>query len=139
MLLRALFFLALIGSSALADTVTVRNDGGGNVSTYVERREKLAKVGSVRIEGKCLSSCTIFTTLPNACVMANAKLGFHGTSPRVPLFQRILDKRLGNYYRGEVKRLYLKEWRFLRGTEQMYVITGAQLKRLDPLIKLCAK
>ena len=124
-------------SPALAETATIRNDGGGNVSRYIETRARLAKLDSVRIEGKCLSACTIFTTLPNTCVAASAKIGFHGTSPRVPFMQRALDMRLGRYYRGEVQRLYLAEWRRLRGSSQFHIITGAQLHKLDPLVRLC--
>lgn len=136
MIRAALIILALV-SPALADTATVRNDGGGNVSDYVRQRERLAKLDSVRIEGKCLSSCTIFTTLPNACVHPQAQIGFHGTLPRVPFIQRALDMRLGNFYRGEVKRRYDREWRHLRGKNQFHIVTGLELKGLDPKIKLC--
>lgn len=121
---------------AMAETV-IRNDGGGNVGQYIDMRARLAKLDAVRIEGKCLSACTIFTTLPNACVMPNAQIGFHGTSPRLPFIQRYLDMRLGRFYRGEVRRLYEREWRFLRGSNQIHVITGRALKRLDPQIRLC--
>ena len=136
-MLKAILVLALLCGPALADTAVIRNDGGGNVSRYIETRAKLAKLDAVRIEGKCLSACTIFTTLANACVAASAKIGFHGTSPRVPFMQRALDMRLGRYYRGEVQRLYLAEWRRLRGSAQFHIITGAQLHKLDPLVRLC--
>ncbi len=134
----AILISALLAVPVMADTAVVRNDGGGNVTTYIATRAKLAAVDSVRIEGKCFSSCTIFTSLPNACVMPDARIGFHGTSPRVPLLQRWLDMRLGKYYRGEVQRLYLTEWRHVHGAE-LHVISGRALKRLDPLIRLCRR
>lgn len=135
-MIRALLILLALASPAIADTAIVRNGGGGNVGRYIDMRARLATLDAVRIEGKCLSACTIFTTLPNACVMPNAVLGFHGTSPRVPFLQRSLDMRMGKYYRAEVKRLYEQEWRFLRGNE-FHIIYGLELKRLDPKIKLC--
>ena len=132
---RAAILLCLaLASPALADTAVIRNDGGGNVSDYIRTRERLAKLDSVRIEGKCYSACTIFTTLPNACVHPAAAIGFHGTSPRVPFIQRALDMRLGRYYRGEVRRLYEATW---RKSLRLHVISGRELKRLDPKIKLC--
>lgn len=134
---RAILLCLALASPAVADTATVRNDGGGNVSDYIRKRERLAKLDSVRIEGKCLSACTIFTTLPNACVHPQAQIGFHGTSPRVPFIQRALDMRLGRFYRGEVRRRYDRVWRHLHGRNQFHIVTGRELARLDPKIKLC--
>lgn len=123
-------------SMARADTAVVRNDGGGNVTEYIKMRNILKKADSVRIEGKCFSACTIFTTLENACVTRTAQLGFHGVSPAVPIFQHFRDMRLGHFYRGEVKRLYESEWRHLRGPK-LHVVSGVKLKQLDPEIRLC--
>lgn len=136
-MIRAALLILALASPALADTAVIRNDGGGNVSDYIDMRARLARLDAVRIEGKCFSACTIFTTLPNACVDRTAQIGFHGTLPRVPFIQRALDMRLGRYYRGEVKRLYEREWRHLRGARHIHVISGAQLAKLDPLIRLC--
>lgn len=135
-MIRVILLCLALASPALADTVTIRNDGGGNISHYISRREKLSHVDQVRVEGKCYSACTIFTTLPNACVMPNAQIGFHGASPRVPLLQRWLDMRMGRYYRGEVRRLYISTWRHLYG-DRLHVISGRELARLDPQINLC--
>jgi len=138
-MIRALVIaLMLLAGPVLADSAVVRDDGGGNVSRYIATRARLAALDAVRIEGRCYSSCTIFTTLPNACVMPDARIGFHGTSPRVPFLQRWLDMRLGKYYRGEVARLYADQWRHVHGAE-LHVISGRELKRLDPLVRLCRK
>lgn len=134
MMIRAILLCLALASPALADTATVRNDGGGNVSDYIDTRERLAKLDAVRIEGKCFSACTIFTTLPNACVHPQAAIGFHGTKPQVPILQKWLDMRLGRYYRGEVRRLYEATW---RKSLRLHVISGRELKRLDPKIMLC--
>ena len=136
-MIRALLLCLALTAPAAAETIVIRNDGGGNVGQYIERRAKLAKAAAVRIEGKCLSACTIFTTLPNACVAPNALIGFHGTTPRIPFIQRSLDMRLGKFYRGEVRRLYEREWRFLRGPNQFHLLRGKKLAELDPLTKLC--
>ena len=133
-MIRAALIILALASPALADTAVIRNDGGGNVADYIRKRDRLAKLDAVRIAGKCYSACTIFTTLPNACVHPTAAIGFHGTSPRVPLLQKWLDMRLGRYYRGEVRRLYEVTW---RKSLRLHVIYGRELKRLDPKIKLC--
>jgi hypothetical protein len=136
-LARAAILTLALATAAAAETVTIRNEGGGNVSEHIRRRAALAEVDQVRIVGMCFSSCTIFTTLPNACVMPDARIGFHGTTPRVPLLQKYLDMRLGRFYRGEVRRLYETTWRHIWGTGSRFVVTGRKLKQLDPLIRLC--
>ena len=139
MILRAALVLLISALPALADTVVIRNDGGGNINDYLARRAKLARADAVRIEGKCLSACAIFTTLPNACVAPDAAIGFHGTLPKSGIFaiDLWLDMRMGQYFRGEVRRKYETEWRHLGGSNQFHVITGRQLKRLDPQIRHC--
>ena len=117
-----------------ADPWVIRADGGGRLVEYEAKRKRLERLGTeVRIVGKCYSACTIFTTLPNACVSKTAKIGFHGASVSIG---PIGDDQMARHYRGEVKRRYLAEWRHLKGSD-LHVITGAQLKRLDPKIKIC--
>jgi hypothetical protein len=74
-------FLLLAVSEARAETVVITNDRGGFLFLYQSKWEKLAaqKV-NVRIEGPCLSACTIITGyIPrkDICVTPNASLGFH--------------------------------------------------------------
>ena len=135
-------FLLLVGSisnvvlAAESKTAIIQNDLGGNVTSYLKMRDKLSRLDSVTIRGECFSACTIFTTLPNACVEPKAKIGFHGTSPKFPFIQKWLDMRIGNHFRGEVKKRYEEEWRFIRGNK-FHTITGKRLHELDPLVKLC--
>lgn len=136
----ALSALMLAGAAPLqAETVVIRNDGGGNITDYRARRTQLARVENVRIEGKCLSACAIFTTLPNACVDPKAQIGFHGTLPKsgIPVVDYWLDMRMGEYFRGQVRRKFETEWRHLGGRDEFVVMSGAQLKKLDPQIRLC--
>lgn len=123
----------LVGCSsnnALPDPYVVKADNGGNIREYQKRRAKLAASGTtVRIEGYCLSSCTIFYSLPEACVAPNAKLAFHKSSTGF-----IGNAMLRPYYNGEVRRLFDEEWG--RSTKLKY-ITGRQLKKLDPSVQLC--
>ncbi len=133
----ALFFAPM----AQAEAVIIRNDGGGNITDYRARRLQLAKAEIVIIAEKCLSACAIFTTLPNACVMPDARIGFHGTQPKsgVPSIDLWLDMRMGEFFRGEVRRKFETEWRHLGGRDQFHMVRGTELKQLDPQIRLCKK
>ncbi len=136
----ALLITLCIAGAVRAETVVIRNNGGGDITQFRERRARLARVdGEVRIEAKCLSACTIFTTLPNACVMPNAKIGFHGASPKsgIPSIDYVMDMRMGEYYRGDVRKRYESKWRFLAGGDEFHVISGTRLAELDPKIRLC--
>ncbi|MDZ4093732.1 MAG: hypothetical protein U1D35_02335 [Paracoccaceae bacterium] len=140
--MKALLFamsLMLLPDITPAQTVVIRNDVGGNVNEYRGRRAKLAQAEAVRIEGRCFSACAIFTTLPNACVMPRAQIGFHGTLPKsgIEAVDYWLDMRLGDYFRGEVKRRYIAQWRHLGGVNQMHVLSGRALNALDPQVQLC--
>ena len=61
-----------------SDPLIIRNDPGGNLFSYEQRRSRLLNSGRrVEIRGFCNSACTILTTLPNACLGRNARIGFH--------------------------------------------------------------
>jgi hypothetical protein len=140
------FFFCLITwlcafSMAQAETIVIENDFGGNVLQYQARRKELAKADLVRIEGYCNSACTIFITLPNACVGRKAQFGFHGASPKtgVPNFDYYLDMQVGKFYRGEIKRRYETNWRFHLGSKDLHFIDAERLIELDPQIRLCPR
>ena len=123
----------LVGCSsnnALPDPYVVKADNGGNIREYQKLRARLEASGTtVRIEGYCLSSCTILYSLPKTCVAPGAKLAFHRSSTGA-----IGNAMLRPYYKGEVRRLFDEEWG--RSTKLKY-ITGRQLKKLDPSVQLC--
>lgn len=131
--------VALSVGSAGAETVTIRNDGGGNITEYIARRSALARAEKVEIRGACLSACVIFTTLSNACVAPRARIGFHGTRPKSGIYEidLWLDGRVAQFLRGEVKRRYLAEWRHISGQRSFHFLTGRELKAMDPKITLC--
>lgn len=139
MLKRVVLALVLMVSAVQAETIVIRNDGGGNINAYRARRAELARADQVEIREKCLSACVIFTTLPNACIGPHAKIGFHGTTPKsgIPQIDLWLDMRMGEYFRGEAKRLFVEEWRNLQGKNAFHVISAKEYKRLDPEIRIC--
>ena len=123
----------LVGCSsnnALPDPYVVTADNGGNIQEYRKLRAKLEASGTtVRIEGYCLSSCTILYSLPKTCVAPGAKLAFHRSSTGA-----IGNAMLRPYYKGEVRRLFDEEW---GRSKKLKYITGRQLKKLDPSVQLC--
>ncbi len=141
MMLIALMFLPVTGSVVQAREVLIRNDFGGNVTEYRNRRKKLAREDSVRISGFCVSACTIFITLPNTCVERTARFGFHGSHPKtgIPDIDLMLDMRVAEFYRGEMKRQFVANWRKIGGTKEFHMLSGYQLPKLDPKIKVCKK
>jgi len=59
----------------------VMNDRGGLLGQRAQEIRVLAQTGQrVELRGQCLSACTLYLKLPNACVAPNATFGFHGPS-----------------------------------------------------------
>ncbi len=136
----AALILTLAGlASAQAETVVIEDDFGGNVLQYQARRVQLAKAELVRIQGRCDSACTIYTTLPNVCLGQYAVIGFHGASPKTGNynFDYYLDMQVGRYYRGEIKRRFERNWRFLLGASNLHLVTAQRMVEMDPLIRIC--
>ncbi len=87
--------LSLAGS-AMADTVTVRHDAGGDLGLYEVRLGVYEELGiQVRIDGVCASACTILTRLParQICATRRAELRFHRTrsAPAVTVTPELVD------------------------------------------------
>lgn len=140
-MIRAALVLLLVAASAQAETVVIRNDYGGNVLEYQARRRELAEADRVEIRGRCDSACTIFLTLPNACVGPGATLGFHGARPKtgIPPVDLFLDMQIGQFYRAGVRETFLKEWRFRSGPRDLALVRARDLVKLDPGIRLCER
>jgi hypothetical protein len=124
-----------------ADTesaIVIKNNGGGNIQTFISKRAELAKSGKiVRIEGYCASACTIFYSLPNACMAKGSSLHFHGADSPISAGEGIANKRLARFYRAGIKEGFNTEWYKL--SKPMHKLTRAQVKELDPEIKFCEK
>jgi hypothetical protein len=127
-------------TTARAETVVIRNDGGGNIIEYRKRRAELARAEAVEIRGKCYSACVIFTTLPNACLGPKLQLRIHGTTPKsgIAVVDYWLDMRMGEFLRGEVRRRFEREWRHLGGSKQYHALSAVEYARLDPKVRICA-
>ena len=58
--------------------VRVENNGGGVVDEFRALVDRWSASGArVEIKGTCKSACTLFTAVPNVCVMKGAELWFH--------------------------------------------------------------
>ena len=120
---------------ALGDApYVIRGDGGGQlISAQADRFALESWGGPVEIRGKCRSACTIFITLPNACIGKGSTIGFHGSNVNVgPIGWRQMHR----YYRGDMADIYKAEWRHIPSNE-IHDITAQEAKRLDPLINIC--
>ena len=119
-----------------AEPIIILNNKGGNVLEAVQYRNRLAASGRpVQVRGYCRSACTIYTTLPNACLGPNATIGFH--APRIPgtqIVPPIVDELMAQYYRGGILRKWQDEWRH---SLSMNKISAAEYKRLDPQVRIC--
>ena len=80
-LLAGMLCALLWAATASAAAVVITNDRGGSVSGYRAKYAGYAAQGlKIRIEGPCLSACTLLTIyIPNdnICIMPAAVLGFH--------------------------------------------------------------
>lgn len=109
--------------------MVVRHDMGGSV------RERMAQVAllsasatEVRIEGTCVSACTLFLGVPTVCVTPSARLGFHGPSTRnrgLPLpraeFERI-SAEMASLYPPMIRSWFMTTARHVTG--DYIVISG---------------
>lgn len=133
----ALSLSALLPAAAQQrQIINIDNDKGGNVMEAIQRRNALQASGKrVQIRGYCRSACTIYLTLPNACLGPNASVGFH--APRIPgtsIIPPIVGDLMGQFYRGEVRRKWYTEWQY---SLKMHKMSSAQYKKLDPQIEIC--
>ncbi|MFT4743851.1 MAG: hypothetical protein ACI91Z_001830 [Yoonia sp.] len=112
----------------------ISKDGGGQIiSAQADRARLLFWGGRVEIRNYCASACVIFTTLPNACLGRNARIGFHSSTVNVG---PIGNPQMARYLRGEVKAKFLAQWQYVP-QDEMHWISARDYVRLDPLAKLC--
>lgn len=113
----------------------IQYDMGGDVEQRIREVARLRVLGTtVRIEGICVSACTLYLGLPNSCVMTNATLGFHGPRtgiPGIPLpredFERV-SSTMASYYPGQIRTWFMSRARLI--TENYYTISGAQAVKM---------
>ncbi|SIP95244.1 hypothetical protein SAMN05421641_10287 [Paracoccus thiocyanatus] len=118
--------------------IVILNNRGGNVIKAIRQRNKLAASGRpVEVRGYCRSACTIYITLPNACLGPGATVGFH--APRIPgttIIPPIVDELMAQYYRGGILRMWNSQWKH---SLKMHKISARDYVRLDPQTRLCRK
>ena len=118
--------------------IFVNNDRGGNVMDMVQTRSRLENSGKpVWIRGYCRSACTIYITLPNACLGPKATVGFH--APRLPgttIIPPLVDQIMAAHYRNGILRKWNAEWKH---SLKMHKISARDYVRLDPQTRLCRK
>jgi hypothetical protein len=67
-----------VAQSYPSGAVIIAGDMGGNAAAYIARAQQLRASGRpVVITDRCDSSCTIYASLPNACIAPGASLGLH--------------------------------------------------------------
>lgn len=109
----------------------IRADLGGDLAQRLVEVERLRALGTwVRIEGTCVSACTLYLGLPNTCVSHTARLGFHGPRTRIPglpLPQPIFDqlsRQMASYYPPKIRDWFMAKARLV--TQSTYQISGAE-------------
>ena len=134
LLLAVLYPVAALSQSSSLPTVSLHNDGGGNlVAAEIKRAALLAWGGPVVISGYCNSACTMFTTLPNACLMPRTIIGFHAASVT---FRTIGNPQITKYLRNGVRNRWLEEWQFVPNNEIRFIYAEEYVE-LDPETALC--
>lgn len=118
--------------------VVIMNNRGGNVLEAIKYRNQLARSGRpVEVRGYCRSACTVYITLPNACLGPKATVGFH--APRIPgttIIPPIVDQLMAQHYRNGILRKWNSEWKY---SLNMHKISARDYVRLDPQTRLCRK
>ncbi len=112
----------------------IKKDGGGQIISAEADRAMLKRWGGpVKIRNYCASACVIFTTLPNACIAPNAKIGFHSSDVNVG---PVGNPQMARYLRGGVKERFLAEWQFVP-SDKIHWVSARDYVRLDPQSRLC--
>lgn len=128
---------AILGLAAPpAAAEVIRHDLGGDLDQRVALVERLRAAGTpIRIEGTCVSACTLYLGLPNACVTPGAELGFHGPRtrlPGIPLPHADFERQtrvMAAHYPGAIRDWFMAEARMLT-TARYYVLSGEQAIRM---------
>ncbi|AGT07637.1 hypothetical protein [Paracoccus aminophilus] len=123
---------------ASGEPVVILNNRGGNVVQTIQRRRQLEQSGvPVEVRGYCGSACTLFITMPNACLAPDATVGFH--APRIPNTTIIppgVDDIMGSYYRNGVLERWNADWKH---SLQIQKISAKEYVAADPQTRLCPR
>jgi hypothetical protein len=108
----------------------VQSDRGGMIGQRSQQIRSFRAAGQrVELRGTCLSACTMYLSLPNACVASNATFGFHGpTRNGQRLSQREFEhfsQVMADNYREPLRSWFLTKAR--HRTSGYYSLSGAEL------------
>lgn len=124
----------LLASLARAEVITY--DMGGRLMDRIIHIEVLrGGAVPVRIEGVCVSACTLYLGLPKTCVLPTAVLGFHGprpddpAQPVDPATWYMWSRVMASYYPPQLRAWFMAVGRHMIGPE-FIVMSGAQAIRL---------
>ena len=130
--------IAATPAAAGPEPIVIHDNRGGNVLQMIQRRTELEASGRpVRISGRCNSACTMLITLPNACLVRDASVGFH--APRLPgtdIIPPIVDQLMALHYRNGILERWNAEWRH---SLKIQKISAQEYVRLDPQTRLCPR
>jgi hypothetical protein len=115
--------------------LTIRSDGGGNIHDYADFIATLSDT-EVRITGVCKSSCTMFLSLPHACVAPGASLGFHGPSSKDVSIRNLLGlvDKIADHHPAEIAAQFRSDWGLSR---DFTWLTGAEVLAMVPGLATC--
>lgn len=125
--------LGMGGTDAAAQTSVayiVQSDRGGWIGQRSKEIRALRASGQpVELRGTCLSACTMYLSLPNACIAPTATFGFHGPSRNgQALPPREFDhwsQVMADTYREPLRSWFMNEGRYR--TSGYFQLSGAQL------------
>ncbi len=115
-------------------SLKIRNDRGGLIQPRVDEIAALrATDARVDLGGSvCLSSCTMYLSLPNACVHRGTTFGFHGPSsygrPLPPQDFEYWSQVMAQHIPASLRSWYLTKARY--EITSYYKVSGAELIRL---------
>lgn len=112
------------------NAIIVRSDRGGYIGQRDRQIRSLRALGTrVELRGTCLSSCTMYLSLPNICIAATAVFGFYGPSQNgKPLSSADFDhwsQVMARHYREPLRSWFLGKARYT--VSGYHKLTGAQL------------
>ncbi len=136
--LAAVLGTLFVAGTASAD-VRIRNDPGGEVSSYLRAFHEMRASGErIVIDGPCLSACTLLTGIvprDHVCVTRRAVLGFHAATYYNDASRSLVPTRQGS---ALVMRLYPPAFLIARSRHgglrpQMIMMHSRELSSLYPI------
>jgi len=110
--------------------IIIQSDRGGLIAQRNERIRGYRAAGQrIELRGTCLSACTMYLSLPNACVASNATFGFHGPTRNgrslPPQEFDHFSRLMADNYREPLRSWFMSTAR--HRTAGYYSLSGAEL------------